>query len=237
MIFNQSEYDVRCEWGERGMETLAPASDVAIIVDVLSFSTSVEIATRQGAVVFPYRWHDGTAHEFAASVKAEVAGTGNRHGYSLSPTSLLHLPAGTRLVLASPNGSMVSLLAGTTRVIAGCLRNHRAVAAAAMQMGRKIAVIPAGERWADGQLRPCFEDFVGAGAIIHSLRGTRSPEASAAASAFESASENIFELLLNCASGKEKVSRDEENDVKLAAESGVSACVPLYQDGAFARLI
>ena len=71
MFFEQAEFDIRCEWGERGVAVLAPISDVVIIVDVLSFSTSVAIAVAQGARVFPYRWKDARAAEFATSVRAE----------------------------------------------------------------------------------------------------------------------------------------------------------------------
>jgi 2-phosphosulfolactate phosphatase len=235
VIFDQSEYNVRCEWGEKGVASLAPVSDVVIIVDILSFSTAVEIANTQGAEVFPYPWRDETAYRFAESVNAEVADGGNHNNYSLSPTSLLNLPSGTRLVLPSPNGSTLSLLAGSTPVIAGCLRNCRAVADSAMKMGRNVAVVPAGERWEDGTLRPCFEDFVGAGAIIRCLRGTISPEAMAAGSAFESASGRIFRWLKDCSSGREKTSRDEENDIILAAELNVSGCVSILSHGAFVR--
>src|SRR5947199_9877548 len=81
MIFDQSEYNVRCEWGGQGVAMLAPISDVVIIVDILSFSTAVEIAANQSAVVFPYRWKDETAYEFAKSVDAEVAYKGNLNNY------------------------------------------------------------------------------------------------------------------------------------------------------------
>jgi 2-phosphosulfolactate phosphatase len=227
MIFDQSEYNVRCEWGDKGVALLAPISDVIIIVDVFSFSTAVEIATRQGAIVFPYWWKDDTAYDFAKSVEAEVADKNNVNNYSLSPSSLTDLPSKARLVLPSPNGAALSLSTAPVPTIAGCLRNARAVAFAASSKGQNIAVIPAGERWDDGTLRPCLEDLLGAGALISYLRGTFSPEAIAAKSAFESASEGIFNWLKDCSSGKEKLSRNEENDVGLAAQLNVSECVPI----------
>jgi len=235
MIFDQSEYNVRCEWGEQGVTLLAPISDVVIIVDVLSFSTAVEIATNQGAVVFPYRWKDKTAYDYADSVEAEVADKNNVNNYSLSPTSLLKLSSDVRLVLPSPNGSTLSLLSGSVPTIVGCLRNCRAVSFSAMSKGRNIAVIPAGEKWEDGTLRPCLEDLLGAGAIISYLRGTPSPEAIAAGSAFKSASEDIYNRLQGCSSGKEKLYRAEETDIKLAAELNVSNCIPILRNGAFVK--
>jgi len=86
--------------------------------------------------------------------------------------------------LPSPNGAELSLLSGDVPLIAGSLRNAAAVAKIAMQIGKRISVVPAGERWEDKSLRPSFEDLVGAGAIISMLKGTRSPEATAAANAF-----------------------------------------------------
>jgi 2-phosphosulfolactate phosphatase len=235
MIFDQSEYNVRCEWGEQGVSLLAPISDVVIIVDVLSFSTAVEIAANQGAIVFPYRWKDETAYDFANSVEAEVADKNNVNNYSLSPASLLNLSSGVRLVLPSPNGSTLSLLSGSKQTIVGCLRNARAVALSALNKGRNVAVIPSGERWEDGTLRPCFEDLLGAGAIISYLHGKFSPEATAAVSVFESVSEDIFSRLKGCSSGKEKLHRDEENDIELAAELNISSCVPILRNRAFVK--
>jgi len=49
------------------------SADVLIIVDVLSFSTCVEVAVSRGARVFPYRWKDETAREYATQVGAELA--------------------------------------------------------------------------------------------------------------------------------------------------------------------
>ena len=49
-IFNQQEFDIRLEWGLKGVELLAPISDVVIIVDVLSFSTCVDVGTGMGVI-------------------------------------------------------------------------------------------------------------------------------------------------------------------------------------------
>jgi 2-phosphosulfolactate phosphatase len=37
MIFNQFEFDLRCEWGEQGVAKLTPISDV-VIINQLSFN-------------------------------------------------------------------------------------------------------------------------------------------------------------------------------------------------------
>ena len=235
MIFDQSEYNIRCEWGEKGASLLAPVSDVIIIVDILSFSTSVEIATLRGAFVFPYRWKDQTAYQFADSVAAQVADGRSEKGYSLSPSTLQTLPPRTRIVLPSPNGSEISLSTGSRTTIAGCLRNCRAVAESAMRKGANIAVIPAGERWEENTLRPSLEDLIGAGAIIRYLRGTLSPEAEAALAAFERAASTLLSHIERCSSGKEKISRGEGIDIKLASELNVSRCVPIFENGCFRK--
>jgi 2-phosphosulfolactate phosphatase len=235
MTFDQSVFNIRCEWGEKGVALLAPISDVVIIVDVLSFSTAVEIATSRGALVYPYRWKDETAYLFAESINAEVADRNNERGYSLSPASLTAVAHGIRLVLPSPNGSSLSLATSSATMIAGCLRNCRAVAESAMRKGKNIAVIPAGERWEDGTLRPCLEDLAGAGAIIQYLRGALSPEARAAVAVFESVSSNLPEQIKSCGSGKEKVAKAQERDILLASELNASDCVPVMIDGAYRK--
>ena len=71
--FRQTPYTIRCEWGERGIDALASASDVVVIVDVLSFSTAVDVATARGATVYPYRWKDQAAQDYAEEIGAELA--------------------------------------------------------------------------------------------------------------------------------------------------------------------
>jgi 2-phosphosulfolactate phosphatase len=120
--FNQERAACRCEWGVAGYDALVQA-DVVIVVDVLSFSTCLDIAVGRGAAILPYPWNDPAASAFAAEHRAELAGRRGEGRYSLSPASFLDAPAGLRCVLPSPNGAMLALRAGSdATVLAGCLR-------------------------------------------------------------------------------------------------------------------
>ncbi len=235
MFFNQSDYHIRCEWGEQGVLALAPISDAIIIVDVLSFTTCVEIATANGAIVYPYRKSDTSPQVFAEENNAILATrTRETSGYSLAPSSLQHIPPETRLVLPSPNGSTLSLSTGNTPTYAGCLRNAKAIADAAKQHGSQISVIPAGERWKiDYSLRPSLEDMLGAGAIIHELQGEKSPEAIWAEMTFLHFRDNLQKTLNTIGSGIELIERGFPEDVELAAQYNCSQNVPLLLGGAY----
>ena len=114
MTFAQQQYDIRCEWGLRGAEVLAPLCDAVVVVDVLSFTTAVSVAVNRGGVVFPYRWKDDSRIAFAQEVGAVLAGPRGTGTYSLSPLSLNAVKSGERIVLPSPNGSTISLATGNT---------------------------------------------------------------------------------------------------------------------------
>ncbi len=241
---DQDGHRVRFEWGPSGLRRLAPRSDVVVIVDVLSFTTAVDVALGRGAAVLPYRWHDGGEAAYAAEHDAVVAGEGPAAVWTLAPASLVDLPAGTRLVLPSPNGSALSFgaaEAGASTVLAGCLRNASAVGAAAARLAGPdgvVSVIAAGERWngATGPLRPALEDLLGAGAILAGLgiRADLSPEARIAIAAFEGARSEGFPTLLHaCGSGVEKAAKGQSADVDLAADLDVSAVVPVLAGAAF----
>jgi 2-phosphosulfolactate phosphatase len=233
---DQSAYAIRFEWGERGLESIWPGSRMIVIVDVLSFSTAVDVATARGAVVYPYPWRDESAARFAAERGAVLADAHRSAiGYSLAPSSLTTIPAGTRLVLPSPNGATLSLRAAETGavVVAACLRNAAAVARYCVSLGGPISVIACGERWPDGTLRPAWEDLVGAGAVIARLPGPRSPEAAGACAAFEQARTEPAERLRACASGRELIERGFADDVETAAALDASAIAPILADGVF----
>ena len=240
--FEQDGCDARFEWGSEGVRWLAPCADLLIIVDVLSFTTCVDVAVACGGAVYPYRWHDVSATAYAARIGARLAvrrgQTDAAHPYSLSPVTLQAMPPGERLVLPSPNGSTLAFLAAEAGVpvLADCLRNAGAVAAAARTRGASVTVIAAGERWGHGEgpLRPAVEDLIGAGAILAALKpAAPSPEAQAAMAAYAAAAPELRRQLLACSSGRELRQYGYAQDVALAAEHDVSEVVPIFQAGAF----
>lgn len=235
---DQSAFPVRCEWGLAGLEHLK-AADIVVIVDVLSFSTCVEVAASRGARIFPWRWKDETALAYAAKVGAEVGGTRQRFSgrHSLSPASLVSADASLRLVLPSPNGSTLSLRARETgaTVVAGCLRNASAIGVWLRTQKKSVSVIPAGERWPDESIRPALEDLIGAGAILVHLDAPLSPEAQLAVAAFSKFRNHLSETLQQCSSGRELVERGFSEDVALAAALDEGQALPVLDEGGFFR--
>ena len=230
---------VELEWGAAGARALGARCDVLIVVDVLSFSSAVDVAVSRGASVLPYPRYDDSAAEFAAEHGALLASNRRRgtaeQPYSLSPSTLLRLPPGSRLVLPSPNGSAISAAAGAggRPVVAGCLRNAAAVAAA-VRGAHRVGVVAAGERWPDGALRVAFEDLVGAGGIVARLPSEGwSPEARAAAVAFTDVADTLEAQILVCPSGRELIDIGFEEDVRLAAALDASGCVPRLIEGEY----
>ncbi|MEU4079223.1 hypothetical protein DEJ45_05300 [Streptomyces venezuelae] len=232
-------------WGPVEARALAPAAACLVVVDVLSFTTSVGVAVERGTAVLPYRWRDATAVAYAREREAVLAvgrseATG-AHPWTLSPAALRAAPAPDRLVLPSPNGSTLAAEAGDATVVAASLRNHSAVARWLAEQGygsagRPLAVVASGERWPDGSLRPALEDLLGAGAVLAGLRAagphTLTPEATAAATLW-SATEDPVAALHGCDSGRELYEYGFPQDVGVAAEIDSSTTVPVLVDGAF----
>lgn len=229
---------VYSEWGLAGVETLRKRVSILVIVDVLSFSTAVDIAVSQGAYILPFPSGDRIAAQNAATVAGAQLGAPRQAGggqVSLSPQTLAKLGAGTRLMLPSPNGSRISLAGDETLVMAGCLRNVEAVAAHARYLAGDgdIALIPAGERWPDGSLRPAIEDLLGAGAILDALDLPMSPEAVVARDAFRSAGASLASLIRQSVSGRELIDEGYADDVALALDINSSKAAPVLRDGAY----
>jgi 2-phosphosulfolactate phosphatase len=232
----QNDRLIRFEWGPSGVE--AVAGDVVVVIDVLRFTTAVDAGVSRGAVVFPCRWKDAHAKEFALQKRAVLADSDDPSGISLSPIALLALNAGDRVVLPSPNGSTCALVASESgaTVVASCLQNFSAVAAWVNDQASTVTVVACGERWPDGSLRPSLEDYLGAGAVISALSGSRSPEAEVAALAWEASQPHVVDIITSCVSGKEAVLRGWSGDLDYALTLNTSSCVPVLRDGGFVNI-
>lgn len=191
-----------------GVAALRERCAVLVVVDVLSFSTAVEVAVSRGAEIYPFPYGDAPAAEAAAErVRAVLARPRRAAGgqFSLSPVSLMSVTPGLKLMLPSPNGSRISLACGELPVLAGCLRNAAAIARSARNLAGDgaIGVVPAGELWPDGSLRPAIEDLLGAGSIIHHIGLPCSPEAQITLNAFRASESDIEKLIAESISGRE----------------------------------
>jgi 2-phosphosulfolactate phosphatase len=243
------------DWGLSGAEAIGADAAIAVVVDVLSFTTTLTVAVDAGVEVYPFRWKDASAREFAREHDAVLAvgrfeasdADPSERAVSLSPASLQAATGLQRIVLPSPNGSTLahSLADGGATVVGASLRNRFAVArwitdmlaaAAAPEPADgarmpAIAVVAAGERWPDGSLRPAVEDLWGAGAVIAALSelgiGDQSSEAWTAEAAFRGVEESLAAELAECASGQELAIVGFGDDVAIAAELDSSNCVPV----------
>jgi 2-phosphosulfolactate phosphatase len=242
---DQSTHRIRMEWGPTGAE--AVPADYAVVVDVLSFTTTLSVAIERGIEVFPYRWRDSRAAEHAmrhgatlAVGRFEALSRGDARHVSLSPASLAEVDGIERLVLPSPNGSTIAfaLAESGAQVLGACLRNASAVArrlAPKLADGASVVVVPAGERWYDDTLRPAVEDLWGAGAVLAALVGGHedeaSPEARMAVAAWRGAT--LPGDLLRCAGGVELAEAGFVADVEIAAQHDVSEVVPVLVGESF----
>ena len=230
---------VRVEWGPQGAAR-ATAGGLLVVVDVLSFTTSVSVCVERGTQVYPAgmagpaRWGARRAGRRGARHRPPCGHA--RPPWSLSPAALRAAPAPARLVLPSPNGSAIAAAAppGVT-VVAGCLRNATAVGRRVARAG-PVTVVPAGERWPDGSLRPALEDLLGAGAVVAALLDAApgralSSEADAARATWLGM-HHPADAVRACASGRELVLGGFAADVEIAVELDASDVVPVLAEAA-----
>jgi 2-phosphosulfolactate phosphatase len=249
---------VRFDWGPTGARELVHGAGAAVVVDTLSFTTAVAVATGRAMAVVPYPMGSDGAAELASRMDAALAvarrDVSPDHPFSLSPRSILDAPFTGRLVLPSPNGSAIaasvaSEWAGADRaptdarsLLAGCLRNAAATVGwlLARDYGtaeRPVWLIGAGERWPDRSLRPALEDLLAAGAVARGMErsGCRlSPEAQSAAAAFASTSD-LVAAIRGSASGRELEAMGFPDEARIAAALDADDHVSVMEDGMFVR--
>lgn len=239
-MFSQEPSHVKVEWGRRGAREAAERGDIVIVVDVLSFSSTVVTALHAGCEIFPYPPHlDGNA--YAAKIGGEyILGRSEAAKFgkaTLSPASFNSSHKGKKFVLTSLNGAFCTWIADKVpALLTGSLLNASTAARAANQISNQlkanITVVPCGEQWNDpakneDTLRPSIEDYLGAGAILSLLGGEKSPEAEVCIGAFLSAKYKISRLIWDCASGRELRAKGFEADVTHCARLDAYSTVPL----------
>jgi 2-phosphosulfolactate phosphatase len=233
--------EVVCAWGLSAVEAWRDRASVLVIVDTLTFSTTVSVAADRGVRVIPFDWGDeGEASAAAKAADALLAGPRGGEDPNLSPGSVSSLETGVRLLLPSRNGGALAVAAakGSAAVFCGCLRNVTLVAEAAQAAAGDgtIAVIAAGEIVPDAGFRPAIEDWFAAGAIIEILhRGGRDEDAKAqlARLAYEAAAEQLETVMRDSLSGREVIERGFEADVEHALEVDQGLTAPKLVGGVF----
>lgn len=235
----------RChvDWGIDGVARAARDGDIVVIVDVLSFSTSVVTAVAHGATIYPCSWGNNP-EELAKKVRGEVAvkrrDVPRKGRFSLSPLTYVGIQPGAHIVLTSPNGATCSVMAQKApHAFVGSLINAAAVAKAIIVLmkssDKKVTIISCGELIVHGaqlkHFRFALEDYLGAGAILSLLPFDKSPEAEVCVSSFLSHQGDLTRLLLGCVSGREQVDGGFAADVEFAARLNSFDTVPILQNG------
>jgi 2-phosphosulfolactate phosphatase len=242
-----ADAQVHVEWGPSGARLAGARGDIVVIVDVLSFSTSVVRTATQGGTALSYSASEldemGGREQAAALLNAEVVAKDRRATtarFSLSPASLAKITTGDRLIFTSLNGAACTAAAASAPVvIVGALTNATAVARAVQTMlddgvAARCTIVSCGERWTSvseepDSLRPSIEDLLGAGSIVAALQGLReSPEAALAAASFRSVHDQIASVLRQSTSGRELIAKGFPDDVELAAAVDSSQAVPRW---------
>ncbi|WP_229789730.1 2-phosphosulfolactate phosphatase [Pilimelia terevasa] len=244
-IHGQPGAGVRFDWGNAGAASLAKVCAALVVVDVLTFTTAVDVAVHRGIRVHPFPWGAQAAayaDRMGAALAVARTDVSPQRPYSLSPHALLSAPYVAELVLPSPNGAAICAAAGVSGipVLAGCLRNGGAVARWLRRHGygapdRPVGVVAAGEKWPDGTLRPCVADLVGAGLVLDGLvegPGGLSVEAAVTLATVD-ALPDLRAAVAGSVSGRELAAYGFGADVEAALAVDVSPVVPVLRDGAF----
>ncbi len=231
-------YRCRLDWGRAGTSRAVERGDVLVIVDVLSFSTTVATAVHYGGVIYPSALNEDVS-ALAQRIGGEVAvhrrDVPQKGRFSLSPLTYKSMVPGTKIVLASPNGATCSRYARQVPYLfVGALINAEEVALAVSQTLEKFAlnvtVIACGERWKtsleDGELRMAVEDYLGAGAILSYLQQEKSSEARVCEGAFLHVRDKLEQVLWACESGRELRKMGFGGDVQHAAQLNMYDSVP-----------
>ncbi len=199
----EPKFDIHCCWGFKLEENVISSYDVCIIVDVLSFSTSLDLLLQ------------------SKEPAKTIVGASQLLG-GISPK---------KLIIPSPVGLPQRLKLYKKPVLAGCLRNARAVARMAFQLGNSVLVIPMGDKISNEEFKTCSEDFIAAGAIISYMKGSRSPESKAAQDIYNTSKNDISAMVKLSISARQMMLKGFATEVDAACQFNKSKHVPLLDKG------
>lgn len=244
-IFNQSPFQCRMDWGVRGVKEASDRGDIIVVVDVLSFSSAITNAVHSGVIIYPFP-RTGDINDYGKLVEAEVCilerSRARELGLpSLSATSFNESHKGKRYIVSSINGATCVKAANKNNLVfVGCFLNISAVANVVNKIQKEknlnITVIASGERWNSingepKELRPSIEDYLGAGAILELIDGTKSPEAKVCISAYQNSKSELSDLIADSSSGRELKAMEFPEDVEFCSRIDIFEEVPvLTQD-------
>jgi 2-phosphosulfolactate phosphatase len=235
------------DWAADGLRFALRDGRIAVIADILRFSTAVTTAVANGFIIYPVADQQEVV-PLSRRVRGAAGGRSGEARFSLSPFGYLGAAglSDKKVVLWSPNGAAcASLVKPGDLAYIGCLLNARALAVHLERVCRKtkrgVTLIAAGEQQAfsDGQrilydvqsARRVFavEDYLGCGAILSYLRLPKSPEAEVCEAAFRSSRRRLLRLMLGSFSGLFLQQRGLERDVAWAAQLNKYAALPVIR--------
>lgn len=209
-------------WGQDGLTYYGDFFAAIVIVDVLSFCTTVDVAISKGCSVIPTKIENkGQLLSLAKQQQAILAKKRNEPGITLSPSSLESIDSKQIILLPSPNGSTLMDLASHFHkpVFAGCFRNAKVLSNCLnLKKFFPILFVAAGERYPNKMLRPAIEDYWGVGSILAAVDGNKTIEAECAIQSFRAISNDIKSNLIACESAQELIVHGYTKDVELAGE-------------------
>jgi 2-phosphosulfolactate phosphatase len=237
-IFSQSPYRCKLDFGQWGTAQALERNDIVVIVDTLSFSTTVVTAVSHGGLIYPCSITENSVM-LAQRLGAEVAVRRNevphKGRFSLSPLTYLEMTAGTKIVIPSPNGGTCSSFAQTAPCLfIGSFVNAKAIANAISQILKAtdlcVTIICCGERESAlsdyGETRMAIEDYLGAGAIFSYLEYEKSPEAYVCEGAFLHVHKQLETILLDCGTGRKLCELGFAADIQHASQLNLYNSVP-----------
>ncbi len=231
------------DWGVHGVKQAVKKGDIIIIVDVLSFSTSVAIAVKNSAFIFPALSNEDAVNikdQFNTEISVKRNEVPSKGNFSLSPATYYEIEPETKIALLSPNGATCTKQVDNSQsVFCGALVNCSTVAEAAfneaVKQNSNITVIACGERLKGTddiyKIRMAVEDYLGAGAILSKIPLPKTAESIVCENAYGKLVNHVPDLIWKCESGVELREINFGNDIHIATNLNSIPVAPVYRNG------